>query len=139
MMKKLLFALTLLIPTAHAEVAYFETSSLVHPDKSFVLQLTDPKKIDKARELLASGGHTSHHFAGYVVPGKTFYNPEWSFHVDTDSIEFAEFSIEVCDAHPQFVEDHFEEVGGAFLPENIWCPWTSRLVREIEISTIHAP
>jgi hypothetical protein len=46
-------------------------------------------------------------------------------------VRFFEVAIEVCDATMPYVEDHLDEVGGAFLPGGYWCPWTSRLTREV--------
>jgi hypothetical protein len=40
-------------------------------------------------------------------------------------------AIEVCDANMMYVEDHLDEAGGAFLPGNHWCPWDSRVTREV--------
>ncbi|MEH2433373.1 MAG: hypothetical protein V7K25_03825 [Nostoc sp.] len=40
-------------------------------------------------------------------------------------------AIEVCDATTNYVNDHLDEVGGAFLPGLFWCPWSSQLVKEI--------
>ncbi len=57
------------------------------------------------------------------------YNPLWSYHLHPDSIDFFEYEIEVCDATIQYVEDHLNEVGGSFLPNNFWCPWCSRLIK----------
>lgn len=30
-----------------------------------------------------------------------------------------------------YVEKHLSDVGGAFLPGNAWCPWSSRLIAEV--------
>ncbi|WP_420845269.1 BP74-related protein [Nocardia arizonensis] len=30
-----------------------------------------------------------------------------------------------------YTEDHLDEACGAFLPGCFWCPWSSRLTREI--------
>ncbi|WHI47633.1 hypothetical protein [Microbulbifer sp. VAAF005] len=122
--------------SSRIKVAYFEVSFNSDPEETFVLQLTDPDKIKEARRILLNGEEAFYHFIGYVVPGETFYNPGWSFHVDTDSIDFAEISIEVCDSSAQYVEDNWEEVGGAFLPGNIWCPWSSTLVRELHLYSL---
>jgi hypothetical protein len=59
------------------------------------------------------------------------YNPRFSYHLDPETISFFSYAIEVCDANMQYVDDHLDEAGGAFLPGAYWCPWDSRLVREI--------
>jgi hypothetical protein len=30
------------------------------------------------------------------------------------------------------VEDHLDEVGGAFLPKSQWCPWLTRVLQELD-------
>jgi 1-deoxy-D-xylulose-5-phosphate synthase len=47
------------------------------------------------------------------------------------SITFFAMAIEVCDANISYVEDYLDEACGAFLPGCYWCPWSSRVVREI--------
>jgi hypothetical protein len=69
---------------------------------------------------------------GLVVAEAVPYNKPWSFHLDPTSISFAEMSIEVCDAATTYVEEHLAEVGGAFLPGRRWCPWSSRVIEEVQ-------
>ena len=71
------------------------------------------------------------HVLGIIVKSKASYNPDYSYHLDSDSIEFFHVAIEVCDAMPSYVEEKLDDVGGAFLPGNGWCPWTSRVTAEI--------
>lgn len=59
------------------------------------------------------------------------YNPRWSFHCDPATVGFFDVAIEVCDATLPYVEDHLDEAGGAFLPGAYWCPWSSKLTREV--------
>jgi uncharacterized protein (TIGR03437 family) len=51
--------------------------------------------------------------------------------LSNQSIEFFAAAVEVCDGSIAYVESFLDEAGGAFLPGNIWCPWTSRLIGEI--------
>lgn len=39
--------------------------------------------------------------------------------------------MEVCDAAVDYVEENLADVGGAFLPNSFWCPWGSRILREL--------
>jgi hypothetical protein len=71
------------------------------------------------------------HVMGKVLKRSKRWNAPWSFHLAPESIEFFAFAIEVCDASIQYVENHLDEVGGAFLPGSVWCPWGSRLLEEI--------
>jgi uncharacterized protein (TIGR03437 family) len=112
--------------------AYF----LVHDtddgrDLSFVIQLTAPASIQQARDQLLLPQSERSHVTGTVVKAPSFYNGPWGYHLDPASIGFFDTSVEVCDANPQYVQDHLAEVGGALLPENHWCPWNSTLTAEI--------
>ena len=111
-------------------IAYFKMAGATEAD-TFVIALTDPAIIAEARAL-ASGQEPSKHVTGLVVAEAASYNAPWSFHLDPASISFAEMSIEVCDAATSYVEEHLAEVGGAFLPGRRWCPWSSRVVAEIQ-------
>lgn len=125
-------AMLALITPAQAqdqEAAYFEFTDITH-DKA-VLKLTDPAKIQHARDLLSGATTDRPHVVGRIVPRAVPYNPRWSYHYNPDTVDFFDIAIEVCDATIPYVEEHLDEAGGAFLPGYIWCPWTSRLTREI--------
>jgi hypothetical protein len=109
----------------------FEQSTPKGELKEFVFQLTDANLISEARAILANPHSTKVHVQGKVITKSATYNPNWSFHLDPASIGFFEMQMEVCDANVSYVEDHLDEVGGAFLPRNFWCPWSSRLIREL--------
>src|SRR6185503_18331923 len=97
----------------------------------FVVQLRSPANILHARAVLAGTTTERPHIGGIIARKRAPYNPKWSYHLRPDSIEFFDFAIEVCDATMVYVEEHLDEVGGAFLPGSRWCPWSSVLVREI--------
>jgi uncharacterized protein (TIGR03437 family) len=102
------------------------------PDPAtFVVRVTDPVKIQHARDILAGKSNDSPHLTGTIVQAPACYSQPLSFHVDSASISFFDFATEVCDASITYVEQHLAEVGGAFLPGNTWCPWGSKLVQEI--------
>jgi hypothetical protein len=113
--------------TISGESAYFEVRD-VNGD-TFVIALMDPGKIAEARHIIATG--SGEHVSGYIVPRKASYNKAWDFELNPDSIEFFQYSTEVCDASIAYVNDHLPTVGTDFLPGNQWCPWSSELVREI--------
>lgn len=141
-MKCLLVLLSLLVSySAFAENAIRSKPSRGKPayfvfrdvnlTNQFVIKLKDSAKIRHARAILAGTQTDRLHVGGIVVKKRAPYNWRWSYHLHPDSIEFFDFSIEVCDATILYVQEHLNEVGGAFLPGNRWCPWSSELVREI--------
>ncbi|HSS21704.1 MAG TPA: DUF4214 domain-containing protein [Pyrinomonadaceae bacterium] len=102
--------------------AYFEFSVSSHPE-TFVFKLTDPARIEEAREILQTGNQKI--IAGIIIKQPVYYNPQWSFHFDPETIGFTEANIEVCDSTIQGIEDNLD----AAYPG--WCPWASHLLREI--------
>jgi len=112
-----------------AQAAYFEMTDITR--EHFVIQLTDPAKIQHARDLISGDTTDRPHVLGRIVPRPAPYNPRWSYHYRSETVDFFDMAIEVCDATIPYVEDHLDEAGGAFLPGYLWCPWSSRLIREI--------
>ena len=98
----------------------------------FVIELTDESKIQQARNILNGTEKDQTHVVGRIIKRPAPYNPKWSYQLDPASISFFSFAIGVCDANIGYVEDHLDEAGGAFLPGFYWCPWNSRLVKEIQ-------
>ena len=98
----------------------------------FVIELTDESKIQQARNILNGTQKDETHVLGRIIKRPAAYNPRWNFQFDPASITFFSMAIEVCDASIPYVEDHLDEAGGPFLPGLYWCPWSSRLVKEIK-------
>lgn len=99
--------------------------------ETFIIKLTDPAKIQKARDILDGRETDARQVSGVIVKEPVYYNPPWSFHLDPQSIEFFEVAVEVCDASIAYTESNLNEAGGAFLPGGSWCPWGSRLLKEV--------
>jgi hypothetical protein len=131
-----LLALTTAQTTAHAQparaaddAAYFLMTDITR--EHFVVKLTDPAQIEHARALVSGETTDEPHLFGRIVKSQASYNPRWSYHLNPDTVRFFDVAIEVCDSTIPYTEDHLDEAGGAFLPGLVWCPWTSRLVREV--------
>jgi hypothetical protein len=121
-----------------SEVAYFMVG-FPTDDVTFTIMLTDTEKIEEARDI-ASGVQTDTvSVMGTIVKMPTPYNPHWGYHLAPASIQFFDTAIEVCDAHPYYVEEHLDEVCGAFLPGCVWCPYSSRVITEVSISEVFLP
>jgi hypothetical protein len=111
--------------------AFFELDYPPRAD-TFVIKLTDPAKIEHARRILSGEETAAVHVMGKVRRRSARWNEPWSYILRPHTVEFFEVAIEVCDAGIAYVEEHLDEVGGAFLPGKVWCPWGSRLLRELE-------
>lgn len=109
--------------------AYFVMTDVTRQE--FVIKLTDPHKIRHARDLLSGATTFQPHVIGRIEKRPAPYNWRWSFHLRPETIDFFDFAIEVCDATTPYVEEHLDEAGGPFLPGLLWCPWSSRLVKEV--------
>ncbi|MFE6200670.1 calmodulin [Streptomyces sp. NPDC057838] len=110
--------------------AYFAFQQ--RPDQEFIFELNDEERIAHARRILSGEERERVHVMGRIIKRQAPYNPRWSFHLDPDTIHFFDYAIEVCDANVQEVEDHLPEACGAFLPGCDWCPWDSKVVREVQ-------
>ncbi|MVO90639.1 calmodulin-binding protein [Streptomyces sp. p1417] len=99
--------------------------------EEFVIKLTKGDDIKHARDLINGDTTDKPHVFTRIVHRQADYNPRWSYSNNPDKTEFFNEALEVCDATIPYVEDNLDEAGGAFLPGNYWCDWTSRLVREI--------
>jgi hypothetical protein len=99
--------------------------------KEFIVKLTSDQRIAEARRILSGEEQESIHVMGRIVKRKMPWNPDWEFHINPDTVTFFTVAIEVCDANIQYVDDHLDEACGAFLPGCFWCPWSSRLTREV--------
>ena len=60
--------------------------------------------IDEAKALLASGDHRTPNF-GLVIDG-TDCDARYTWHVKADDMDFADFTTEVCDGTPSYLEAH---------------------------------
>lgn len=113
-----------------APAAYFQFDIPPRP-ATFTIKLLDPVLIQHARDLLAGRTTSQPHVMGTIVKAPAPYNRPWSYHFNPATISFFDLAIEVCDGSIQYVEDHLEEVDTDFLPGSRWCPWGSRLIKEV--------
>ena len=121
-----------------AEEAYFRIG-FPPDDVAFAIMLADPVKIQEARDIANGVQVHKVRVMGTIIKAPAPYNPPWSYHLDPESIEFFEVAVEVCDAHPQYVEEHQDEVCGAFLPGCVWCPFGSVVIEEVHIAQVFLP
>jgi hypothetical protein len=112
--------------------AFFQITDGANDEESkFVIKLVEMDKIVHARRILSGGEIQRIHIGGKIIKQSVNYNPGWSYHLDPQSIDFFEYAVEVCDAAITYIEEHLPEIGGSTLPNNIWCPWSSKIVKEL--------
>lgn len=113
--------------------AYFAFEQFSSPGVEFIFELTDENMIAKARRIISGEEKNEVHVHGRIVKRTQPYNPRFSYYLDPATIQFFEVAIEVCDADMKYVEDHLDEACGAFLPGCHWCPWNSKVTREVKL------
>jgi hypothetical protein len=106
---------------------------------TFTIMLTDSVKIQEARDIVSGVQTDTTSVMGTIIKVPAPYNPPWSYHLDPASIVFFDVAVDVCDASPQYVEEHLSEVGDAFLPGSTWCPMSSRVVEEVGLHRVFLP
>lgn len=116
-----------------SEEAYFRFDYSSR-SSTFVFKLTNPEKIQEARDILAKRQTDVTHIGGTIIKEPVDYNSPWNYHLNPSTIYFFENQIEVCDASILYLEDHLDEACGAFLPGCKWCPWGSGLIEEVNIN-----
>ncbi len=88
--------------------------------EEYRIRLTDPNDIGIAQKLLA-GESAPRIPNGRVVRGESDVNVGYSWHIDSDSVEFADTATEVCDGRPSDVEH-------GTITSDRYCPWSAKVV-----------
>jgi hypothetical protein len=103
-------------PRTHP-VATFEVAGV----ETYKIELVTPALVKHAEQLL-QGKQVSAIPLGRVVRGSAGVNPPWSWHIDPKTLQFADFTIEVCDGLPSYVEDRT-------VTSPDYCPWSAKVVK----------
>jgi len=99
---------------ATPSVATFEIEG-----QTFKIELVTPELVQHAMDLMA-GEEVPAIPVGRIVRGVPSVNEPWSWHIDPDTLEFADFTTEVCDGLPEYVED-------GTLTSDRYCPWLAKV------------
>jgi len=66
---------------------------------------------------------------GRVLRGNGGFNAPWNWHLDPDTVEFADLTVEVCDGCPTLMQadlDNYIDTVGQY------CPWSTQIISRIE-------
>jgi hypothetical protein len=88
--------------------------------EQYKMRLTDPTDIEVARKLF-SGSEAPRIPNGVVIRGNSDVNVEYSWHIDPDTVEFADVTTEVCDGLPSDVEK-------GLITSDRYCPWSAEVI-----------
>jgi hypothetical protein len=89
--------------------------------EEFRVLLTEPADIAIARQLLAGEEAPAIPNGRIKRDGDGSVNDGYSWHIDPADIEFADFTPEVCDGLPSYVED-------GILTGDRFCPWSAKVI-----------
>jgi len=92
----------------------------VADSEQYKIRLTDPTDIEIARKLL-DGNEAPPIPNGVVIRGSSDVNVGYSWHIDPDTVEFADVTTEVCDGLPSDVEK-------GLITSDRYCPWSAEVV-----------
>ena len=98
--------------------AYF-TLGFKRSNQTFVIFVREQKAIHGLRADL-SKPRSERRIVSGIVRTERPYNHPWSYTMGSRSIVLAQVFIEVCDASPNYVENHRADWLG-----RRWCPWSS--------------
>ncbi|WP_251857665.1 hypothetical protein [Herbiconiux sp. L3-i23] len=108
-------------PTADPIEAPAVATFLVAGEEEYRIELVTDELVEHVVGL-QNGGEDGRIPVGRIVrDGDGGVNSPWSWHIDPDSLEFADFTTEVCDGLPSFVEDET-------LTSDTYCPWLTEVV-----------
>jgi len=95
-------------------------------DETFRIGVNDPVQIDSFAARLASGAEGN--LNGVLKPGNGGVNTPWSWHLDPETVQVADLTMEVCDGRPSMVEDDLD-----YWLESVerYCPWGARVTARI--------
>ena len=92
----------------------------VADSEQYKIRLTDPTDIEMARKLL-QGNEAPAIPNGVVIRGSSDANVGYSWHIDPDTVEFADVATEVCEGLPSDVEK-------GLITSDRYCPWSAKVV-----------
>jgi hypothetical protein len=100
------------------------------PEERFAAKTSDPDLLQIIDDQLSlPESKRLLHIHGTIDWGNGGHNLNWSWHFVPDEWVLAEFSIELCDGIPSYVENDLKywiETVGSF------CPWSSYVLTELK-------
>jgi hypothetical protein len=90
-------------------------------EEQFHASITNPDGMAEARALWAGTSNARIPNAPLICSPEDWNSP-WSWHMDPESLRFAEAAIEVCDGTPSYVEANCATFG-----VGRYCPWGAEM------------
>lgn len=102
-------------------------SGVAPSGETFHVRITDPDVIEEAERLIES--EEQRIISAPLRRGDGGFNEPWSWHLDPDSVEFADLTIELCDGCPHMIEEDLDYWIGTV---GRYCPWSTELVARVD-------
>jgi hypothetical protein len=102
------------------EVAVPSVATFEIEGQTFKIELITRELVEHAYDLM-DGGEDGRIPVGTIVRDDPSVNEPWSWHIDPETVEFADMTTEVCDGLPEYVED-------GTLTSDIFCPWLTKVI-----------
>jgi hypothetical protein len=97
--------------------------------ETFRASITHPDGMSQARALWA-GTSTASIPSGQLACSPENWNKPWRWHVQPETVRFADATIEVCDGEPSYVDANCESFGAG-----AYCPWGAEMTDLRDCST----
>ncbi|EDR41117.1 hypothetical protein DDB_G0295695 [Dictyostelium discoideum AX4] len=108
-MKLLLALLSLLLTFSvlvQSHEAYFGLKT--NDNEEFVFKLIKSAEIQKARKILSGKEEYEIHVMGNIKKKQEKYNPNYSFILDPNTIDFFDIGVRICDVTSQKIQDNID-------------------------------
>ena len=89
----------------------------------FTMFVIDQETIKEA--LANMNGLNTMHPIGVLDFGDSGFNMPWGWHYKPETVKMTDFSTEVCDAEPHFVQENVDYWVNTV---KYYCPWSARIV-----------
>lgn len=95
-------------------------------DQRFRVLIRDPDVIAEAEALI--GAEQQQIISGELRRGDGGFNAPYGWHLDPETVAFADVTTEVCDGCPEMIGDDLD-----YWIETVerFCPWTTRVVKRV--------
>lgn len=89
----------------------------------FTMLVVDQEAINDA--LANMNGMNNMHPIGVIDFGDGGFNQPWGWHYKPETVTMTDFSTEVCDAEPHFVQENLEYWVNTV---KYYCPWSAKII-----------
>jgi len=96
-------------------------------NEQFKVRVTDSEVIAKLDARMAAGSEGV--IIGSLARGHGGYNQPWGWHLEAETVDAVDMSIELCDGRPSLVQDDLD-----YWIDTVrsYCPWGAKVIAKSE-------